>query len=283
MSDHPDRDETDLQRRDILRAAGIAIIGGLAASAAATRAAAQSVPRTSTAASNNGPLGARLQGVQHFGLTVQNMDRAFEFYTEVLGGTEVMRDGDFYGERIHNTLLTDQEIEARARQVNPRTMGIPDLRGGAQRLDVRFIQFDNVVIELLQYRDADQPAGSGAAFAEPLDHMSPAFPRMMHICFHIRDDVDFNKFIADLEAEAARRGMTQVRANRVVTVTTEQERLATPIEANSNGITEGQSNGWRLIYCKGSEGEQLEFVQALGPVKHIFDSTREARQKAVGG
>jgi catechol 2,3-dioxygenase-like lactoylglutathione lyase family enzyme len=283
VSDHRDRDETDLQRRDVLRAAGIAIIGGLAASAAATRAAAQSVPRTSTAASNNGPLGARLQGVQHFGLTVQNMDRAFEFYTEVLGGTEVMRDGDFYGERIHNTLLTDQEIEARARQVNPRTMGIPDLRGGAQRLDVRFIQFDNVVIELLQYRDADQPAGSGAAFAEPLDHMSPAFPRMMHICFHIRDDVDFNKFIADLEAEAARRGMTQVRANRVVTVTTEQERLATPIEANSNGITEGQSNGWRLIYCKGSEGEQLEFVQALGPVKHIFDSTREARQKAVGG
>jgi catechol 2,3-dioxygenase-like lactoylglutathione lyase family enzyme len=283
VSDHRDRDETDLQRRDVLRAAGIAIIGGLAASAAATRAAAQSVPRTSTAASNNGPLGARLQGVQHFGLTVQNMDRAFEFYTEVLGGTEVMRDGDFYGERIHNTLLTDQEIEARARQVNPRTMGIPDLRGGAQRLDVRFIQFDNVVIELLQYRDADQPAGSGAAFAEPLDHMSPAFPRMMHICFHIRDDVDFNKFIADLEAEAARRGMTQVRANRVVTVTTEQERLAAPIEANSNGITEGQSNGWRLIYCKGSEGEQLEFVQALGPVKHIFDSTREARQKAVGG
>ena len=42
------------------------------------------------------------------------------------------------------------------------------------------------------------------------------------------------------------------------------------------------SNGWRLIYCKGSEGEQLEFVQALGPVKRIFDSAREARQRAVG-
>lgn len=282
MSDHRNTDETDLQRRGVLRAAGIAIIGGLAASAVATPAAAQSARRTSAAASNNGPLGTRLQGVQHFGLTVQNMGRAFEFYTEVLGGTEVMRDGDFHGVRIHNTLLTDQEIEARVRQVNPRTMGIPDLRGGAQRLDVRFIQFDNVVIELLQYRDAEQPAGSGAAFAEPLDHMSPAFPRMMHICFHIRDDVDFNKFIADLEAESARRGMTQVRANRVITVTTEQERLAAPIEANSNGITEGQSNGWRLIYCKGSEGEQLEFVQALGPVKRIFDSALEARQRAVG-
>jgi catechol 2,3-dioxygenase-like lactoylglutathione lyase family enzyme len=282
MSDNEKPEQTDLQRRSILEAAGMAIVGGLAA-AGATPAAAQGARQTSAAERNAGPLGARLQGVQHFGLTVQNMNRAFEFYTEVLGGTEVMRDGDFQGERIHNTLLTDQDIEARVRRVNPRTMGIPDLRGGAQRLDVRFIQFDNVVIELLQYRDADQPAGSGNAFAEPLDHMSPAFPRMMHICFHIRDDVDFNKFIADLEAESALRGMTQVRANRVITVATEQERLAAPIEANSNGITEGKSNGWRLIYCKGPEGEQLEFVQALGPVKQVFDSALQARRKAVAG
>ena len=54
----------------------------------------------------SGPyLGSRIRGVQHFGVTVQNMNRAFEFYTEVLGGTEIMRDGDFYGEPIHNTLL----------------------------------------------------------------------------------------------------------------------------------------------------------------------------------
>jgi catechol 2,3-dioxygenase-like lactoylglutathione lyase family enzyme len=283
MSDHQHADELDLERRTFLQTAGVAMVGGLAASTTlATLAAAQDGPRTRLGPRNNRPLGERLQGVQHFGLTVQNMDRAFEFYTEVLGGTEVMRDGDFHGERIHNTLLTDQEIEASVRQVNPRTMGIPDLRSGAQRLDVRFIQFDNVVIELLKYRDANQSAGSDAAFAEPLDHMSPAFPRMMHICFHIRDDVDFNKFIADLEAESARRGMTKVRANRVVTVTTEQERLAAPIEANSNRITEGRSNGWTLIYCKGPEGEQLEFVQALGPVKRTFDSAREARQRAEG-
>jgi|GEM_PF-435290 len=279
MSDH--HNDTDLQRRDVLQAVGAAMLGGLAVSAA-TPTTAQDVRGMSASARTGEPLGMRLQGVQHFGLTVQNMDRAFAFYTEVLGGTEVMRDGDFHGERIHNTLLTDQEIEARVRQVNPRTMGIPDLRGGTQRLDVRFIQFDNVVIELLQYRDAEQPAGRGAAFAEPLDRMSPAFPRMMHICFHIRDDVDFNRFIADLEAEAARRGMTQVRANRVITVTTEQGRLAAPIEANSNGITEGLSNGWRLIYCKGSEGEQLEFVQALGPVKRTFDSALEARRRMPG-
>jgi hypothetical protein len=140
-----------------------------------------------------------------------------------------------------------------------------------------------VVIELLQYRDSDQPAGSGNAFAEPLDHMSPAFPRMMHICFHIRDDAEFNQFIADLEAESARRGMSHVRANRVLTVTSEEQRRSAPIDANSNGITEGKSNGWRLIYCKGSEGEQLEFVQALGPVKRVFDGALEARQRLVSG
>lgn len=278
MSDDPK--DSDFDRRDVLQAVGAAVLGGLALSTAAP-AAAQTTSKPSPAPRNNGPLGARLQGVQHFGLTVQNMERAYAFYTEVLGGTEVMRDGDFQGERIHNTLLTDQEIEARVRRVNPRAIGVPDLRSGAQRLDVRFIQFDNVVIELLQYRDAEQAAGTGGTFAQPLDHMSPAFPRMMHICFHIRDDIDFNKFIADLEAEAMRRGMTQVRANRVVTVKTEEERRATPLEANSNGITSGLSNGWRLIYCKGPEGEQLEFVQALGPVKRVFDRARTERQRAV--
>ena len=280
MSSQPSVDATDPERRRVLQLAGAAVLGGLTASPSTT-AAAQS-PRPTTAASrNSGPLGGRLQGVQHVGLTVQNMDRAFAFYTEVLGGTEVMRDGDFQGERIHNTLLTDQEIVARERNVNPRTIGVPDLRGGAQRLDVRFVQFDNVVIELLQYRDAGQPMGSGDSFAEPRDHMSPAYPRSMHICFYIRDDVDFNKFIRDLEAESARRGMSQVKANRTITVTSERERQGAPLSSNTNKITEGKSNGWALIYCKGPEGEQLEFVQALDPVKRVFSNALETRRRTL--
>ncbi len=280
MNDPHRQDTTDLERRALVKAAGATVVAGLASAAFAVPSAAQD-PIPKETARTAGSIGARLQGVQHFGVTVQDMDRAFAFYTEVLGGTEIMRDGDFQGERIHNTLLTDHEIEARERGVNPRTMGVPDLRSGAQRLDVRFIQFDNVVIELLQYRDAEQTAGGGACFAEPRAHMSPAFPRSMHICFHIRDDVDFNRFIADLEAECSRRGMTQVRANRVVTVTSEQARRAAPLAANSNKITEGRSDGWTLIYCKGPEGEQLEFVQALGPVKRVFDGALEARRAAT--
>ena len=272
----------DLERRDVMRTVAATAIAAAATPAllAAAEAGKEINPGV-RGSRDNGPLGLRLQGVQHFGLTVQNMNRAFEFYTEVLGGTEVMRDGDFQGERIHNTLLTDQEILAREKGVNPLAMGVPDLKGGSQRLDVRFVQFDNVVIELLQYRDMGQPMGNGNSWAEPRDHMSPAYPRSMHICFYIRDDVDFNRFIRDLEAESARRGMTQVRANRTVTVATDKERLAAPMSANTNKITEGKSNGWALIYCKGPEGEQLEFVQALGPVKQTFSKAFEARRRSL--
>lgn len=281
--DTADTNETrvDVDRREMMRTVAATAVAGVAAPASlfAADAGPAGTDRTISARDNR-PLGGRLQGVQHFGLTVQNMNRAYEFYTEVLGGTEVMRDGDFQGERIHNTLLTDQVILAREKGIDPLTMGVPDLRGGAQRLDVRFIQFDNVVIELLQYRESSQPMGSGNSWAEPRDHMSPAYPRSMHICFYIRDDVDFNEFIHDLEAESARRGMTQVRANRVITVGTEKERLAAPVSSNTNRITEGKSNGWALIYCKGPEGEQLEFVQALDPVKQTFARALEARRRA---
>src|SRR4029077_4556442 len=155
-----------------LRAVGGAAIGGIAATAlgiappAFAQNAATAAQSVDTRNRDNAALAARLQGVQHFGVTVQNMDRAFEFYTEVLGGNEVMRDGDFHGEKIHATIMTDQELIARERKVNPRTIGVPDLKGGEQRLDVRFVQFDNVVIELLQYRDVQQPMGSGNSWAE---------------------------------------------------------------------------------------------------------------------
>ena len=257
--------ESELGRRELLVAAAASAIAGSTLPAAA-----------GTAPATPGP-GAWLQGVQHFGLTVQNMERAYEFYTQVLGGTEVFRHGDFQGDQVQNTLLADQEIRANELGVDPGTIGVPDLRGGAQRLDVRFIQFDNVVVELLQYRDASQPMGGPRAFAEPVQHMSPAFPRMMHICFHVRDDVDFNQFIADLEAESARRGMTQVRANRSIRVTSEQQRRAAPQSANTTKVTEAPSDGWELIYCKGPEGEQLEFVKALGPVKKRFGDALAAR------
>lgn len=269
----------DPARRELIRATGVVAIGGLVGSSLGLTLPSQAQAASSPDAKN---LGSRLRGVQHFGITVQNMDRAFLFYTEVLGGTEVMRDGDFFGDRIQNTLLLSEEVQAVEDGVNPLTLGVPDLRSGAQRLDVRFIQFDNVVIELLQYRNKEQPAGGADNFAPARELTSPAFPRSMHVCFYIRDDVDFNQFVRDLEAESARRGMTNVKANRIVRATTNAQRLGAPIDSNTNAITEGPSAGWSLIYCKGPEGEQLEFVQVRGHAKQVFDGAYEARRKALG-
>jgi catechol 2,3-dioxygenase-like lactoylglutathione lyase family enzyme len=269
-----------LSRRELIQGTGAVTIASLMAPANPMEAA-TTPSENASENTDRRPLGQRIQGFQHFGMTVQNMDRAFEFYTEVLGGTEIMRDGDFHGETIHNTLMLNDEIEASAQKIDPATIGVPDLRGGQQRLDVRFLQFDNMVLELLHYRENSQPSGSGAAWAPAHDHRSPAYPRSLHLCFHLRDDIDFNQFVRDLEAESMRRGMTNVRCNRIVAVTTEEGRKNAPLETMSNKITAGKSNGWALIYARGPESEALEFVQALSPVKQIFDGALEKRQKEV--
>jgi len=269
-----------LSRREVILGIGAITIASVIAPTTAMEAA-TTPPENASANVDNAPLGQRIRGFQHFGMTVQNMDRAFEFYTEVLGGTEIMRDGDFHGEKIHNTLMLNDEIEALDQKINPATIGVPDLRGGQQRLDVRFIQFDNMVLELLHYRESSQPSGSGAAWAPAHNHRSPAYPRSLHLCFYLRDDINFNKFVHDLEAESMRRGMTNVRCNRIVAVTTEEGRKKAPLETMSNKITEGRSNGWALIYARGPEGEALEFVQALSPVKQIFDGALEKRRKEL--
>src|SRR5262249_27938112 len=76
-------------------------------------------------------------------------------------------------------------------------------------------------------------------------------------------------------------GMSQVKANRVITVRSEQERRAAPLDANTNKITEGKSNGWSLVYCKGPDGEQLELVQDLEPVKKTFQDALETRRRML--
>ena len=58
------------------------------------------------------------------------------------------------------------------------------------------------------------------------------------------------------------------------------ERNAAPETANTNKVTDAPSDGWELIYCKGPEGEQLEFVKALGPVKQRFANALEERRRA---
>ena len=99
--------------------------------------------------------GHYLQGVQHFGVTVDDMDKSIEFYTEVLGGKLAVSGDQYKGEVLYNTLFQKEQIDAIERGVDPRSLGVPDIRDGSKEaLDIRFISFGNTHVELLHFRDA---------------------------------------------------------------------------------------------------------------------------------
>lgn len=112
----------------------------------------QALPSVSTPRSS---LGHLLQGVQHFGITVSNLDQALEFYIDVLGGRQAIGGDGFVGEDLHNLLFQKEDLEAAKRLMNPKVMGVPNIRDGSQEaLDVRFISFGNTCVELIHFRGA---------------------------------------------------------------------------------------------------------------------------------
>lgn len=189
--------------------------------------------------------------IHHFGITVSNMNRSIQFYTEILGGKLITTGNGFSGAEIQLSLL-QHEIETN----QPST---PNLNGEYQ-LDVAFIQFSNVVIELLRYHS---PSPEDLTFpATPVATSSPAVPNAMHVCFQVRPDVDFQEFHRSIERESHALGMTQVKCNPIFSV-----------------VNPGSDfDGWNLIYCKGPDGEQLEFVQVLRRAQEVFSEAEKSYQ-----
>jgi catechol 2,3-dioxygenase-like lactoylglutathione lyase family enzyme len=240
-------------------------------------------------------LARMLQGVQHVGVTVDDMKKSLDFYIGVLGGKLALAGNGFYGDVLHNTLFQKEEIDAIEQAVNARTFGVPDLRDGKKdALDVCFISFGNVCLELLHFRDArlDQFAPNVFAKLPPgVGHGNAS-----HISFYVKDDVDLNVFAKMLEEECTRRGINGIIVNHIVHVRSHEERLrlAAKYAANkfwndSEYFVEGYSNsdfgdfeGWSLFYCKGPNGEQLEFNQVTRKAKVQFNRAREEYNESSG-
>src|SRR5439155_2838768 len=88
------------------------------------------------------------QGMQHFGLTVEDLDKSVEFYVEVLGGKLALSGDGFYGEEVYNTLFQKDYLDAARRGIDPRDLGVVDLRSATRAvLDVRIISFGNATVE----------------------------------------------------------------------------------------------------------------------------------------
>lgn len=211
-------------------------------------------------------LGHSLRGVHHIGITVEDMEKSFLFYTQVLGGTPIITGNGFKGAAIHNALLQKEELE--------NSGNVPNLREGQDELDVRFIQFDNVVIELLQYHKSRAEGEQVHAYPAFHTSSSPACVASMHISFYLKDDVNVDNFVTDLESRAHEHGFDKVKCNRI-SMPGEAEVKKFEVDAPDNPF-----DGWVLVYCKGPSGEQLEFNQVLRSAKNTFDSSIESRRKS---
>jgi len=224
-------------------------------------------------------LGHLLQGVQHIGVTVKDMEKSLEFYTEVLGGKLVVGESELVGDVIQNTLFQKEELDAIAQGIDPKYLDFPNLRDGRnQALDVKFISFGNTVVELLLVREAGNPNGESAvsSFPSHIGHVNA-----MHLSFNVKEGIDLNVFAKLLEEECQKRGLDNVVCNRVIDVQSEAERQAVALQHNSfkfwnePGLPEvdwshDPMEGWSLFYCKGPNGEQLEFNQVTRKVKQRF-------------
>ena len=242
-------------------------------------------------------LGHLLQGVQHVGVTVDDIAKSLEFYTEVLGGKLVVTERELVGDTIQNTLFQQEELKAIAQGIDLKTLDVPRLRSAKEdALDVRFISFGNTVVELIHFRKAGNTDAAHASVSEMPSHIGHV--NAMHISFNVKEDIDLNVFAQMLEAESHRRGMTNVVANRVVNVNSEAERRVLARRYNSfkfwndpEAIAAGEPEvdwshnpmeGWSLFYCKGPNGEQLEFNQVTRKVKDTFLQAQQEYDTANG-
>eukprot|EP00771_Trimastix_marina_P003726 gnl/Trimastix_PCT/5082.p1 GENE.gnl/Trimastix_PCT/5082~~gnl/Trimastix_PCT/5082.p1 ORF type:complete len:325 (-),score=75.25 gnl/Trimastix_PCT/5082:145-1119(-) len=213
--------------------------------------------------------------VQHIGLTVHDMKKALTFYTEILGGALVPKAGghDFVGDGIFNTLFQNEELLAHERGEAFAQMRIADLRSGKDHLDAYYIHFGTVNIELLQYRPADAPSDSNHSLPYAHHSGSPSQINNQHIAFFLEDHVDANQFVDTMETECAKRGLN-VRCNRIKRVESEAERVQVGHQKKYNSFTVkgNEFEGWTLAYCKGPDGEQLEFNKAIAKAQVDFDT-----------
>jgi alkylhydroperoxidase/carboxymuconolactone decarboxylase family protein YurZ/limonene-1,2-epoxide hydrolase/catechol 2,3-dioxygenase-like lactoylglutathione lyase family enzyme len=242
-------------------------------------------------------LGNLLQGVQHVGVTVSDMAKSVEFYTQVLGGKLVVEESELVGDIIQNTLFQKEELDALSQGINSNRLNIPRLRSGNEdALDVKFISFGNTVVELLFVREAGNKSAVHSSVGSNPSHVGHV--NAMHISFNVKEGIDLNLFAKMLEEESQKRGMTNVVCNRTIHVKSEAERKAVALKHNSfkfwnepNSLADNESandwshdpmEGWSLFYCKGPNGEQLEFNQVTRQVKNKFKEAMQQYNRTNG-
>ena len=245
--------------------------------------------------------------MQHIGITTSNLSRSVAFYTEVLGGVEVQDAGGdgWKGDSVYQLLMQAALIRGGVTASWAANLSA----AGPDVLNARYVSLGNMMqvraprvarrrahcparrLELLDYRSDEaqlqRRVAAGAERQFPTfseSNVAPSVAANMHLSFNVRANHNLNALVTALEAESHQRGFANVFCNRLVPVTMGADGHpdvdGVPQRDNSYYVDSGGFRGWSLAYCKGPDGEQLEFNQVVLNAKQDFD---QALQTYIAG
>mmetsp|Transcript_13848 Transcript_13848/g.35333 ORF Transcript_13848/g.35333 Transcript_13848/m.35333 type:complete len:369 (-) Transcript_13848:195-1301(-) len=213
--------------------------------------------------------------IHHVGLTVMDLEKSVQFYTEVLGGVVVpnARIHGAYGERLQSILFEKEMRDVRSLKTSPEELWIANVTDRADHtLHAVFLSFGSVMLELVQFRCSH--TGQGHDFRHV--RTAPSVQNSMHLAFEVAMDVGMDVFLARLEAAAAAKGLPVVcnRPNSVwqgdVASSTAEPHRTDAQPSKTFEFSAQDLGGWFVVFCKGPNGEQLEFSQAQGAARAAF-------------
>jgi catechol 2,3-dioxygenase-like lactoylglutathione lyase family enzyme len=203
---------------------------------------------------------SEINGFHHVGITTSELATSRIFYVDVLGGTHV--DGldglNLQGNGDFNVLFQKEVLEARETNASLDDVKVPDIRpGGIVGLNLNFILFDNLVVELLQYREIARPLVYDAHYK----YKSVAYINTMTLSFWVKDGVDLEDFIKRLES-AAKDKSVNIQVNRLSTGSTTTSTVSFDMSPNFEGMT--------VAHVIGPSGELIEFIKITGSLRTRF-------------
>ena len=215
--------------------------------------------------------------IQHVGITTSNLEKSVKFYTEVLGGVEVIGAGGdgWKGDDVYQLLMQAAVI----RGGGALKWAANITAHGTDSMDARYVSFGSMIIELLDYHSDEAKLGRSLFPKFSDSTVAPSVAGNLHVSFNVRPSKDLNEFVTELEKKAHAAGYNDVICNRLVPVEVgpDGRPILKPVPASKNSFTvhEGSFQGWSLAYCKGPFAEQLEFNQVVGKAKKVFDDALE--------
>ncbi len=77
---------------------------------------------------------ADLYGISHIGLTVDHLDKATSYYTDIMGGMEVTKLSTcVFGDSHYYRMFQKEALAAAAAGKTPDEYGVPDIRTGGNK------------------------------------------------------------------------------------------------------------------------------------------------------